>query len=79
MSSLFSTGRRAPKHDYKKILLFGLRGSRRRNQLISAAKPLANKAKRELSPTKLKSYGENIARINYNSRKKTMMRVCQLN
>jgi len=33
------------------------------------AKPLANKAKRELSPTKLKSYGENIARINFYSRK----------
>jgi|GEM_PF-4163375 hypothetical protein len=39
------------------------------------AKPLANKAKRELSPTKLKSYGENIARINYYSRKKLGPRV----
>lgn len=60
----------APKHDCKKILLLGLSGTMAQNQLKYAPKPLANKAKREVSPTKLKSYGENIARINYNSRKK---------
>ncbi len=52
----------------KETLLSNHRGDRT-NRQIRASMPQANKAKGSLSPTKIKSYGTNIARMNNNSRK----------